>query len=134
MSLLSSTLDATDDGILVVDQQGLISSFNRRFVELWRVPEELLLAEQRRGERSPFVLEQLVNPEMFVTKIAELYANPEAESHDVLDFNDGRVFERYSEAATRRRRDRRPGVELPRHHRATAARGASSRTRRSTTR
>jgi diguanylate cyclase (GGDEF)-like protein/PAS domain S-box-containing protein len=95
LSLLSSTLDATDDGILVVDQDGEISSFNRRFVELWRVPEDLL-ATRDDATAINFVLEQLANPEIFVNKVAELYAHPEAESHDVLHFRDGRVVDRYS--------------------------------------
>ena len=95
LSLLSSTLDATDDGILVVDNDGVISSFNRRFVEQWRLPDDLL-ATRDDDDAIAFVLEQLSNPETFVSKIADLYAHPEAESHDVLHFHDGRVFDRYS--------------------------------------
>ena len=48
---------------------------------------------------------------------------PRRESHDTIEFHDGRVFERLLDAAAGRRRDRRPGVELPRRHRARAARG-----------
>jgi diguanylate cyclase (GGDEF)-like protein/PAS domain S-box-containing protein len=95
LSLLSSTLEATDDGILVVDHTGQISSYNRRFVELWQVPEEVLLAGDDEAAIG-YVLEQLSNPETFLSKIADLYANPTAESHDVLHFRDGRVFDRYS--------------------------------------
>ncbi|MFL6207091.1 MAG: EAL domain-containing protein, partial [Acidimicrobiales bacterium] len=95
LSLLSSTLDATDDGILVVDQNGAISSYNRRFVELWQLSEEVLRAgDDEAAIRC--VLDQLTNPEAFLGKIADLYANPEAESHDVLQFRDGRVFDRFS--------------------------------------
>jgi diguanylate cyclase (GGDEF)-like protein/PAS domain S-box-containing protein len=95
LSLLSSTLDATDDGILVVDQDGVISSFNRRFVELWRLPDGLL-TNRDDDAAIGFVLEQLSNPDTFTNKIADLYAHPAAESHDVLHFRDGRVFDRYS--------------------------------------
>jgi diguanylate cyclase (GGDEF)-like protein/PAS domain S-box-containing protein len=95
LSLLSSTLDATDDGILVVDRDGVISSFNRRFVELWHLPEGLL-ADRDDAAAISYVVEQLANPDVFVDKIAELYAHPEAMSHDVLHFRDGRVFDRFS--------------------------------------
>ena len=96
LSLLSATLDATGDGILVVDREGAITTVNRKFVELWQIPEELIAGKDDAAAIA-FVVEQLSNPQVFVDKIAELYANPTAESHDVLHFIDGRVFDRYSQ-------------------------------------
>jgi PAS domain S-box-containing protein len=96
LSLLQATLESTADGILVVDGNGKIAAFNRRFAEMWRVPEEML----QRGEDEKVilsVLHQLAHPGSFVEKVRELYAQPDAESQDVLEFKDGRVFERYSQ-------------------------------------
>ena len=95
LALLSATLDSTDDGILVTDGAGTISSANRRFAELWRIPRDLLAARDDAAAIA-YVLEQLSNPEAFVAKVNELYSQPEAESEDVLHFRDGRVFERRS--------------------------------------
>jgi PAS domain S-box-containing protein len=93
--LLTATLDSTADGILVVDMGGRFTSFNARFVEMWRVPEAILAARDD-AAATAFAIEQLASPEAFQAKVAELYANPEAESSDVVEFRDGRVFESYS--------------------------------------
>ncbi|MGH9265904.1 MAG: PAS domain S-box protein [Acidimicrobiales bacterium] len=95
LSLLAATLDATADGILVVDPTGRITSFNRRFRELWHLPEPILDSRDDAAAVS-WVLGQLKDPDAFVAKVDELYDHPEAESHDVLEFTDGRVFERTS--------------------------------------
>ena len=96
LSLLNATFESTADGILVVDLAGRIVSFNRKFAELWRIPDSIL--EQKDDRQTvDFVLEQLADPEKFLSKVRELYARPEASSFDVLTFKDGRIFERLSQ-------------------------------------
>ena len=92
--LLASVLDATADGILVVDREGRTVLANKRFAELWRIPEELL---QSRNDDAmlAFVLDQLADPDAFLAKVRELYATHDS-GVDVLVFRDGRVYERYS--------------------------------------
>jgi diguanylate cyclase (GGDEF)-like protein/PAS domain S-box-containing protein len=95
ISTLNATLEATADGILVVDGGGKIVNFNRRFTELWRIPDTIM-ASWEDDQALTFVLDQLVDAKNFVTKVHELYSQPEEESYDILLFKDGRVFERYS--------------------------------------
>ncbi|MEO7803400.1 MAG: ATP-binding protein, partial [Actinomycetota bacterium] len=96
LSLLKATLESTADGILVVNLDGKIISFNQKFLDLWRIPDEI--AESRDDDRAiGFVLEQLKDPESFVEKVKELYEHPKATSFDVLEFKDGRIFERHSQ-------------------------------------
>ncbi len=95
-SVLEATLESTADGILVANSQGKIIRFNKKFAELWHIPQDIL----QTGDDSKaidFVLDQLKTPEKFLSKIKELYADPEAVSFDTLEFKDGRVFERYSQ-------------------------------------
>jgi PAS domain S-box-containing protein len=96
LSLLRATLESTADGILVVDRQGKIVSFNHKFLEMWNIPQKIVESRDDNQALS-FVLNQLKNPEGFMNKVMELYAHPENESFDVLEFKDGRVFERYSQ-------------------------------------
>jgi PAS domain S-box-containing protein len=95
ISLLRSTIEATADGILVVDNEGTIVTSNQKFVELWCVPEDILESKDD-NKALEFAIQQLVDPEQFLAKVRELYSQPDAESVDELHFKDGRVFERYS--------------------------------------
>lgn len=95
-SLLRATLESTADGILVVGADGRIDMWNDRFLEMWGVPEEI--AESRDDDRAiEWVLSQLADPDQFVSKVRELYSQPDTTSFDLVEFSDGRVFERYSQ-------------------------------------
>ncbi|AKF11606.1 Signal transduction histidine kinase CheA [Sandaracinus amylolyticus] len=96
MSLVEAALESTADGILVVDTEGRIVRFNRRFISMWRVPEDVLTA--RDDHRAlKHVHDQLVAPEEFMARVRELYRSPEASGLETIRFKDGRVFERYSQ-------------------------------------
>ncbi|MEW5850672.1 MAG: PAS domain S-box protein [Myxococcota bacterium] len=97
VSLLRATLEATWDGVLVVDNSGRIATFNRNFAHMWRIPEHVL-ATNFDQHVLRYVVDQLKDPEAFLTRVQELYAHPDLNSFDVLEFKDGRVFERYSRA------------------------------------
>ena len=95
-SLLKATLESTADGLLVVDSDGRIVQYNQKFTEMWKIPGNVL----ETGEDSKaldYVKSQLVDPDSFLTNIANLYSDPEMTTSDVLEFSDGRYFERYSQ-------------------------------------
>ncbi|HEX6060361.1 MAG TPA: ATP-binding protein [Gemmatimonadaceae bacterium] len=95
ISDLGATLEATADGILVVDPEGRITSCNRRFMEMWGLEPEVL---QRRDDRELLarVADLLEDPVAFRERVDRLYADPTAESRDIVRLRDGRIFERYS--------------------------------------
>ena len=93
---MTSILESTTDGILVIDNRGKVILFNKKFLSLWRIPESLA-AKRDDHLLLEYVLSQLKDPEGFIAKVEQLYSRPEAESFDVLEFIDGRVFERFSQ-------------------------------------
>jgi diguanylate cyclase (GGDEF)-like protein/PAS domain S-box-containing protein len=95
VSLLEATLESTDDGILVIDLAGKITRFNRKFVQIWQIPDPILETGDD-AKALAHAIDQLKDPEGFLKKVQELYAHPEAESFDLLEFKDGRYIERLS--------------------------------------
>jgi PAS domain-containing protein len=62
--VLRATIESTADGILVVNEKGQVICTNERFVQLWRIPEELI--KQRKDNKLlDFVLDQLKEPKAF---------------------------------------------------------------------
>ncbi len=96
ISLLQATLESTADGLLVTDRSGKIVTYNQKLAQMWRLPEAVL-ASREFDQAQAFVLEQLKEPEGCVRIVQKLFDQPETESHDLLEFKDGRVFERFSQ-------------------------------------
>ena len=94
-SLLQGALQATADGILAVSRDGKITSYNRQFLELWRVPREMLEANDT-AALAEYILKQLSNPAAMQTRIRHFNDATKADTFDTLEFTDGRVFERFS--------------------------------------
>ncbi len=94
-SAIAATLEATNDGIIVVDNGFNLIHHNRRFLELWNIPEGLL--ERRAYEQAmDIVLAQVADRDSFLAGIAERFADGEEVVHDVIECADGRVLERSS--------------------------------------
>ena len=93
--LLSTQQEASIDGILVVDENARILSYNRRFVELWGLPAKLV--EDRVDEPVlQFVTAQMADPRSFLQRVQYLYEHRQETSRDELVLADGRFFDRYS--------------------------------------
>ena len=95
LSLLNASFESTADGILVIDMEGRITGYNQNFMNMWNIPKDLLESGENKTVIK-YVLPQLKNPEEFLTSTQELVDHPARESFDMIEFNDGKIFERYS--------------------------------------
>jgi len=93
---LRATLEATADGILVVNSDGKIAAWNGKFAEMWGVPESLLQSGNG-GNLLRTVLPEIANRDAFLTRVREIFRDPEAHADEVFELTDGRVFECHSE-------------------------------------
>lgn len=94
-SRLKASIESTISGLLVVDENRKITDYNRKFLKLWDIPYKIMESNDDIAILH-HVSNQLKNPNEFLEKINYLYAHPNEESFDNLEFKDGRTFERYS--------------------------------------
>ena len=94
-ALLEAQSETTIDGILVVDEKGKSILFNKRFGQMWNIPQQLLDTRDDR-KMLQYVLDQLKNPDKFLEKVKYLYGHKDQQSRDEIKFKDGKTFDRYS--------------------------------------
>ena len=95
-SLLHATLEATADGILAVTTAGELISFNEKLIQMWGIHEEVRNSLDR-TVRLTFFTKQVKDPRNFLQRVKEIYSDAESNGCDILDFKDGRTFERYTQ-------------------------------------
>lgn len=93
LAIHEATLEATNDGILVVNRDRKILSMNKKFMKMWGIPPDIL-KNRNDEELVDFILEQLKHPKEFLERVNNIYSTPEVEEMDVIEFKDGRFFER----------------------------------------
>jgi diguanylate cyclase (GGDEF)-like protein/PAS domain S-box-containing protein len=96
VAILRTQQEATLDGILVVDDRGAILSYNRRFLEMWGIPEAAAAAADD-NELLGFASEKVKDWDEFIELVNYLYTHPdEVRSNDPVLLKDGRVLSRAS--------------------------------------
>ncbi|MEO8044113.1 MAG: ATP-binding protein [Spartobacteria bacterium] len=95
LAMLRATLESATDGILVTDYDAQITDFNQQFVKMWRVPPATL-ATGSHQKLLDVTSPQFSNPDAFLARMKEIYAQRPPETHDILELKDTRVIERVS--------------------------------------
>ena len=95
LSQLQATLDATVDGIIVVNLDSKISAFSKRFKKLWNMPDAVLDSRDA-NQALDCALAQLVAPKAFSQSVRTAVTDPDLNTLDTLNLKDGRILEAYS--------------------------------------
>jgi two-component system cell cycle sensor histidine kinase/response regulator CckA len=93
IALLEATLEASQDGILVVDLRRQVVRCNAQYLRMFGLSRELVA----RGVDAivAAMLPQIENADYVAEHSHAVWSEPELEVMDVLRFKDGRVFERF---------------------------------------
>lgn len=97
-SRLQATLEATAEGILLLDRSGSILNMNQCFSRMWGFPEGLL-ARRVDEDAFNFMAGLFADPQAYRQGLAAIHPDSDLEQFDTLELADGRIFERRSRPA-----------------------------------
>lgn len=92
LSLLDATFDATEEGILVVDNDGCVVKVNQVFLELWRMPQ----VDPRHRDLDAILrcaADKTVDPCGFIANIRACGTDGGSESVRTIELDDKRIVE-----------------------------------------
>ena len=92
--ILKATLESMEEGLLIVNSDGIITHSNTRFKEIFSIPENLLSTKDDQM-LIEYVKNQLMDPNAFTRVIEEIYKSDRS-TEDLLYFTDNRIIERFS--------------------------------------
>ncbi|MGO9096050.1 MAG: PAS domain S-box protein [Bryobacteraceae bacterium] len=94
VAALRATIEASAEAVLAVHSNGKIIAYNRKFLDALSIPESAM--KSRQGVLQ-YALPVLKDPEAYLARTKELYADPQSRITDAIEFRDGRICERHSE-------------------------------------
>ncbi|SEO51053.1 PAS domain S-box-containing protein/diguanylate cyclase (GGDEF) domain-containing protein [Nitrosospira multiformis] len=98
-SMLQAIVESTPYGLLVTNKHGHVLCYNQPYMDMWRIPGEVGV-NVRHQTIFQHYSSQLRDPQQFLRSTEVIYGAWLPESFDILEFIDGRVFERHTKART----------------------------------
>ena len=96
LSELQATLESTADGILVTDLAGRIRAFNRRFAQIWGLPESLL-TERQDDAVYDWMRRSVVDPEAYTRRLGQIHEATLLQASERITLHSGQVIERVTQ-------------------------------------
>lgn len=94
LALIASTLESTEDSLIVMNLEGLVHYYNQQVLQIWNIPPSAIKTIFT-TDNIKILLNQLTNPAQFLDNHC-LPFDIERENHSEIEFKDGRVLECYS--------------------------------------
>jgi PAS domain-containing protein len=94
VSLLRTVLEATSEGILVVDLAGRVTTYNRKFMSLCGIPE-YVMAPMELDRVLQFLQDQFADPEAFMGEARMLADHAERRPLGMLNLKNRRAVQAY---------------------------------------
>jgi len=90
---LETEMQASPDGIMIVDENGAIISVNQRFSDMWRLPP-MPLGSVYSDSALAAAATVVRDPQKFTQSSKFLYEHLDVRAEDEIEFLDGRIIER----------------------------------------
>ncbi len=95
VSLLEATIESSADGIIAVDEDGLVVAWNTRFADMWGIPGQML-SDGNVTDIFGYIIDQFDDSVSVQEKLWDFSLDTESNYVDDLVLKDGRIIERYS--------------------------------------
>ena len=96
LALVRATLEATADAILVTSRDRTVTGFNKKFLEMWRIPSDVMDSKDHM-KVVEVISRSFHDSAAYLTGIDAIYAALPSQTYDLLTLADGRVIERVSQ-------------------------------------
>jgi len=94
-SVLSTQQETSLDAILLVDENERIISYNRKFLQMWGIPEQLIQAPEGDALLHA-VAGKVEHPETLLARVKYLHEHKEEKSREEIRTRDGRAIDRFT--------------------------------------
>lgn len=94
-AVLRAVLESTIDGVEVTELTGSLITYNKKFMEMWRLPSTWAKTDSHQGRLRP-IAQQTKDAEKFLTRVHSIMAQQTGTQYDVIELRDGRILERYA--------------------------------------
>lgn len=94
-AFLEAQLNASLDGIIVVDRQGRKVHQNQRICNIFKIRDDIEDSEEDQKQLQS-LKDLALHPDLFAEKVIHLYDHPDEISRDEIELKDGTILDRYS--------------------------------------
>lgn len=96
LSLIKATLESSDEGIVVLSNEGKVVEYNQKFSSMWDIPQNIIESEKESLLRE-YMESQLTEPDIFSNWINSLHEEQNASHLNIIKFKNGRIMDCYSQ-------------------------------------